>query len=160
MRAARIVKVLFPAAAGAAGAFLFDPDRGRARRARLRDQTRSAVRRDLRAVERQASRQRGRLTGVAHRMSNRSEAPPATGRVLVDKVRSEVLGRHPAIAHQINIDAVDGMVTLRGEADDPAAVDELMDAVRKVPGVCGVESFVHRPGEPAPNKAPARKVRI
>jgi len=159
-RAAGVVKLCLAAAAGAAWAFLLDPARGRARRARLRDQTRSALRRDVGALERRARRQRGRLRGVAHRVSHRTTAPPDNDQVLVDKVRSEVLGRHPTIAHQINIDAVDGLLTLRGEIDDTAAADDLLAAMRKVAGVHGVRSLLHGPGQPAPNKAAARRVEV
>jgi len=159
MSAPRTARLALVAAMGAAGAFLFDPDRGRARRARLRDKTRSALRRDVRAVERQASRQRGRLGGLAHRATHRSQ-PPENDRVLVDKVRSEVLGRRAGITHQITIDAVDGVVTLRGEIEDMAAVDQLVAAVGRVPGVSGVTSLLHGVGQPAPNKAAARQVHV
>ena len=158
MRAAGAAKVAVVAAAGAAWAFLFDRNRGRARRAQLRDQARSTLRRDLRAIERQASLRRGRLGGLAHRATHRNPTLPENDQVLVDKVRSEVLGRRPEVAHHVSVDAVGGVVTLRGELDDAAASSELVAAVRQVAGVIDVTDLLHRSGEPAPNKVQARPI--
>jgi len=155
MSARGILRTGLVAAAGAVGAFLLDPARGRARRARLRDRSRSFLRREVHAAGRQASLQRGRVVGLAHRMRHRQPSLPESDRVLLDKIRSEVLGRHPRIAHHINLDACDGRVTLRGEVDDLAEVDDVLAAMRRVPGVVEVTSLLHAPGQPAPNKADA-----
>jgi len=155
MRGFALGKVALAAAAGAGATYLLDPDRGKARRARLRDQTRATVRRDVRTVQRRVRYGRGRLEGALHRASDRNHEPPANDQVLVDKVRSEAMGRLPEIEHHISVDACNRVVTLRGELDDPAAVMRLEAAVRAVPGVEGVVNLVHRPGEVAPNKADA-----
>jgi len=153
------VKTLAAAAAGAGAIYLLDPDRGRARRARLRDRSTSMLRREMRAVERRAHYQRGRLEGVRHRVTHpNGEQPPENDQVLVDKVRSEVLGRWPGSRRMVNVDACKGTVTLRGEVDDPALVAGLERDVAAVNGVESVVNLLHAPGEVAPNKVDARRV--
>ena len=155
MRGSAIGKVALAAAAGAGATYLLDPDRGRARRAQLRDQTRATVRRDVRMVQRRVRYDRGRLEGAIHRASDRNHEPPANDLVLVDKVRSEAMGRMPEIESRVSLDACNRVVTLRGELDDAGDIMRLEAAVRAVPGVEGVVNLVHRPGEVAPNKADA-----
>jgi hypothetical protein len=145
------------ASAGAGLAYLFDPDQGRARRARLRDRTLAVARRERRALHRRARYERGRLEGFRHRRGRSHE--PITDTVLVDIVRSEVLGRRPAVAGRVSVDAFGGVVTLRGQLDDRADIESLEQAVAAVDGVHRVENLLHGPGEPAPNKAEARRYR-
>lgn len=154
MRGSALVKAAVAAAAGAAAAHLFDPDRGRSRRARLRDQARAFARREARAVQRRASFQRGRLEGVAQRLRHPVPTAPGDDRALADRVRSEALGRQADHPHP-TIDVVNGVVTVRGEVADPATAADVTRRIRAVPGVVGVENLLHRPGDPAPNKADA-----
>jgi osmotically-inducible protein OsmY len=46
---------------------------------------------------------------------------------------------------KINVSVVDGVVELRGEADTPDMVDELVKKARKVQGVRDVENLLHLP---------------
>ena len=55
----------------------------------------------------------------------------------------------------IIVDAVNGVVTLRGEADRPERIGELQRKAGAIPGVARVENLLHLPGTPAPN-APSR----
>jgi len=48
---------------------------------------------------------------------------------------------------------VDGRATLRGQVHDGAQMQAVQEAVASAPGVRMVESWLHLPGEPAPNKA-------
>jgi osmotically-inducible protein OsmY len=97
---------------------------------------------------------------LVHRATHGSGAAPENDRVLVDKVRSEVLGRRPTLSHRVTVDAVDGVVTLRGEVESPVAIDELAAAVLEVAGVTGVTNLLHGPGQPAANKAEVRRVDV
>ncbi|WP_345611498.1 BON domain-containing protein [Pseudonocardia adelaidensis] len=72
-------------------------------------------------------------------------------RTLVDRVRSEVFGRQPFHGLSVNIDAVDGVVTLRGQLGDQDAIRDLGVAVGKVAGVREVENMLHTPDTVAPN---------
>ena len=68
---------------------------------------------------------------------------------------SEVLGG--ADKRRISVNAEDGIVVLRGEVESAEEMNSIAEAVMRVPGVTGVENLLHLPGEPAPNKAPARE---
>lgn len=140
------------AGVGAAAAYLLDPDRGHSRRARLKDQTQAFGRRQARALERQARFQRGRAEGVVGRARHRGEAP-ADDRALADRVRTEVL-RDPGRSH-LNVDAVDGIVSVRGEVPDRETALDIERRIRAIPGTVGVDNLLHTPGQPAPNKADA-----
>jgi hypothetical protein len=149
-----VVPAVVGVAAGAVAEYLLDPAGGRARRARLRDQSAAAVRRPVRQLqhttEQKATYLRGRASGVAHRMAGRTEPVP-DDRALVDKVRSEVFGEPRFREHRVNIDAVDGVVTLRGQLDERATIRDLVAAVEAVPGVRRVENLLHTPHTAAPN---------
>jgi hypothetical protein len=146
--------------AGALGMYFFDPDRGRTRRTRLRDRTlgvgRRTWRRTSRGMTRRAHYSAGRMRGAGHHL--RRALPHATrGPVddvtLKDKIQSEVLGREPFSSADIHIDCYKGVAHLRGQLRSVTEIHELISAVKAVEGVERVESFVHTPGEVAPNKA-------
>lgn len=149
-----LMKMALAAAGGAATAYLYDPVRGRRRRAELRDRSRAMVRKEMRAVERQAHYERGRAEGIAHRLRGGAPSVPEDDMTLLDKIRSEVLGRLVAGPH-ITIDACDGVVTLRGQIADRDRALDVEQQVREVPGVVDVVNLLHIPGMPAPNKIDA-----
>lgn len=146
------------AAASAVAAYFLDPDRGRTRRAKISDQLNPAVRRPTRKAEDQFAKKRqyahDKAQGLAHELTTARPAP-ANDQELADRVRSEVLGKPEYHDRTFNVDAVDGVVSLRGEAATPEQLKQLEAAVANVPGVVGVDSFLHLPGTPAPNKAEA-----
>ncbi len=139
--------------------YLFDPNRGSARRAQLRDQTRARLRREARAISRRAHYQQGRIAGIRHRVAAGPDRPADDDHTLVDRVRSQTLGRMPELAHRISVDAAGGMVTLRGQLDTPSDIDRVVDAVANTRGTAGVVNLLHLPGEVAPNKADAMGAR-
>jgi len=81
-----------------------------------------------------------------------SGEPPADDKTLVDKIKSEILGRTDYVDQEVVIDAADGVVALRGQLERPEQIDDLAAAVAAVPGVTRVENYLHLPGTPAPNK--------
>lgn len=135
---------------GAAAAYLFDPDNGRRRRSQMMDMAAARTRRASRAAEGVGTQAMDRARGMAHEATSTSEPPPSD-RALVDKVRSEVLGGPEWRPYTINVDAVDGVVALRGQVERSEQVDQLREAVAAVPGVRAVENYLHLPGTPAPN---------
>ena len=151
----RIRSVIFGAAVGAALAYLFDPEQGRGRRARLRDEGMAVTRRragDLRARARYAA---GRTQGV---IAERTSAPDVLidDQTLVDRIRSEALGDRRIAAGEVHVDVASGVATLRGELSDAALVEEVAARVRAVPGVDSVNNLLHTPAqEPADNKRSA-----
>ena len=154
MRGASLTKLVLAAAAGAGLAYAFDPARGRRRRAELRDRGRALARREMRAVERQAHYEKGRAEGMIHRLRHRAPDMPEGDRVLVDKIRSEVLGRVVDGPH-LTIDANERVVTLRGQVADRDTALDIEHRVRAMPGVDDVVNLLHVPGTPAPNKLDA-----
>jgi osmotically-inducible protein OsmY len=78
---------------------------------------------------------------------------------LVDRVESIVF-RDPRFPKgQISINAEQGEVFLRGQVARPELIQDLEEAVRKVPGVRGVENLLHLPGTPAPTSHAVRRAR-
>jgi len=116
-------------------AYLFDPERGKGRRARLSDQARSRFRQVQNAARQQMQFQSNRLKGLAHEL--KPDSPPADlGDDLIrQKIKSEVLG--PAQLANIEIDVRDGVVTISGDLED-AQYQRLARDIAKVSGVGSV----------------------
>jgi osmotically-inducible protein OsmY len=71
---------------------------------------------------------------------------------LRDRVESELF-RFPEISKgEININVEGHVVVLRGQVEDQATIDMIVDLVRDIPDVRDVQSFLHVPGTVAPNK--------
>ena len=117
------------AALGAALAYFFDPQNGRARR---RD--------TIKRIVQLSQRQRGRLTA-------RAQPDDVT---LARQVESEIFGNADLPKGQINVNAEEGKVVLRGEVESVELIEELVSKARKVQGVQEVENLLHTPGQAAP----------
>ena len=144
------------AVAGAAVAYLLDPQMGRSRRARLRDRALGAGRQ----VGRRSARLGRRVASDAEGMVERArygepDAPPPNDVTLARKVESEVLGRPDLPRGGVVVNAEHGVVTLRDEVQTPEQKKKLEKETRRVSGVRDVESLLHLPGQPAPNKEPS-----
>jgi hypothetical protein len=138
---------------GAALMYLFDPEQGRTRRAKLKDQLAGIYRRRARDLGRKTEYARGHAEGIRH--AGTGGSPPENDATLTAKVESEVLSRWKYPKGRINVNAVDGVVELRGTCDSQDQVDDLERDVRKVVGVADVHNFLHMPGTPAPNRQEA-----
>lgn len=68
------------------------------------------------------------------------------------KVESVVFRDERVSKGSIDVNAVAGVVYLRGEAPTPADVRRIVDAAREVPEVVRVENLLHLPGTPAPTR--------
>jgi uncharacterized membrane protein len=121
---------------GAGFTYLFDPKRGRRRRALLRDETRHLARVATRGVRAVASDLFHRAAGAFTEIEARLVEGPVDDRVLAERVRSRIgrCVRHP---HALRITAREGKVILEG----PVFRDEVsrvVAAAHSVRGVCGV----------------------
>ncbi|NUR84525.1 MAG: BON domain-containing protein [Nonomuraea sp.] len=132
------------ACVGAAVTYLLDPDRGRSRRARVRDKGAHAtheVRDGLGVLGRDLSnRGRGSAAAARYRLTGSS----ADDRILHERVRAE-LGRHVTHPHAVEVEVQDRVVTLTGDVllgEDERACRML----RRIPGVKHVDTHwnVHR----------------
>jgi osmotically-inducible protein OsmY len=144
---------LFWVSVGAISMYLFDPELGRTRRARLRDQLGGTIRRGAREASRKAEYARGRAEGLRHLGS--TDQPPDNDATLTSKVESEVLSRWNYPKGNINVNSVDGVVELRGTCETQDQINDLEQEVRKVTGVVDVHNYLHLPNSPAPNKQAA-----
>ena len=139
------------AAAGAAAAFLLDPSRGRARRARLLDQGSAIIRRTGRhaaqAVHRAQSDVAGKVEAI---QAGRSpDAKPVDDATLTDRVRSIVFRARSIPKGSLNVNVERGIVVIRGEVPDEATRKRIIDRVRDVEGVWSVRDLTHLPGQEA-----------
>jgi hypothetical protein len=146
---------------GAVASHFLDPDRGHARRAKLRDRmgggARHTAKRGARAARRRLRYLGGRLEGARHQALSHRQSPPggADDAVLVQRVRSVVLGRSEFAALGVTVDACRGTLTLRGEVPSLAVGERLATTIAAVPGIAEVANLLHEPGTPAPNKLDA-----
>lgn len=141
---------VFGVACGAGAAYLFDPDRGRRRRALLRDRLAHA-RHEIEMTARSGIRHaRNRAVGLAHEATSQLLDRDVDDRVLTERVRSEI-GRTISNASAIEVSAEHGRVTLSGTVTS-AEVQELVRAARSVRGVDHVENRldVESPSDDAP----------
>ncbi|MGE5152251.1 MAG: BON domain-containing protein [Rhodospirillaceae bacterium] len=141
--------------------YLADPRSGRRRRHMLRDRAYGLSRRGLRQtmrLERQAqSNLYGRLMAARHRQEPPKEYDDIT---LVHKVET-LLYRDPLVPKgHLNIDACDGIITVRGMIDSQEMIDRIVEDIRHVQSVRGVENPLHRPGTTPPNLEGGSRARI
>jgi osmotically-inducible protein OsmY len=91
----------------------------------------------------------GRWRRLAHHL-RRTSHEPLDDAGLAHKVES-VLFRDPHVpTGQINVNAEQGVVFLRGQVAAPELVETLEQTVRRISGVERVENLLHLAGEPAP----------
>jgi len=130
--------VIGSAAFGAALAYLFDPDRGRSRRAQLSDQAKSQIRDATEAVRSQADYQAGVARGAFHEAASAVEPEREfDDDTLLQKVRSEALGHFPSDA--VEVDITDGTVHVSGSIPTSADREKLLGMIREVEGVDSIE---------------------
>src|SRR3954469_9984683 len=100
---------------------------------------------------------RGAATqGVAlgKRFANRNPQPKQgmDDVTLARKVESEIFRPQGAPKGKVDVNAVEGVVWLRGEVKNQAQSKKLEAQVRAIPEVRGVENLLHLPKTPAPSR--------
>jgi hypothetical protein len=115
--------------------YLLDPDRGRRRRALLRDKGAWALRKKGDCIEVTAHDLRNRAQGITH---IHSSSEPVDDRIVAERVRSK-LGRVVAHPGAIEVNALNGAVTLSG----PILVEEMSELLKCVNGVRGVKQVIN-----------------
>jgi hypothetical protein len=143
-------KLIGVAAAIAALTYFFDPQQGRARRAKLQQKLPAFFRTGARKAERLGRGAASGAYGVKQKATHLREEPKEfTDETLAHKVESELFRDADVPKGQININAQDGIVQLRGEVPSPDLIEELVSKASSVQGVKDVENLLHLPGEPA-----------
>lgn len=141
------------AAAGAALALLFDPARGRGRRAQLVDRVRGGIRGGQRRADRTVRGVRARANAVAARSSaamRQRASDDVNDATLAERVESELFSDQTIPKGALNINAENGIIVVRGELPDAEMRERIETAIRRIPGVWEVNNLTHLPGEPAP----------
>ena len=134
----RLTTFLAGALFGAAVAFMIDPDRGKRRRAFVRDQLVSGAHSLDDTVTGVSIDARNRTRGMLHEARTRMTEDDADDRVIEQRVRAE-LGRLTTHPRAIAVWANDGCVTLSGRILAPE-VDAVIGGVRSVRGVSDVRN--------------------
>jgi osmotically-inducible protein OsmY len=134
---------------GAALMYFLDRDRGRRRRAFVRDQAARASRVTGRELAQRAHGAKNRAQGAVAELRGRFGDATVDDDQLVARVRAE-LGRQVDRTGAIEVVAEHGAVTLRGQVS-VTGVDEIVAAVRGVPGVTRVHNDldIERPSDTA-----------
>ncbi len=156
-----LLRALSAAGAGAALAYLLDPDRGRRRRALARDKLARMAARGPEALDVLARDARNRATGVVAGLRSVLKRGPVSDEELAARIRSRLslLSSHPGA---IDVRVQDGRVTLSGFVL-AAEADRVVSRVARMSGVRDVDNrlSVHeQPGNvPALQGPPARPPR-
>lgn len=142
-------KILFGATIGAAAAWFLDPNDGTRRRNVVRDKAMKYARRGKDEAARRATYAGTAVKGKATAVAPGTGREPAEERLndpaLKAKVESEIFRDPDAPKGQVSVSVEEGIVSLRGEVEDPATIEALRDAAAKVDGVRRVESMLHTP---------------
>lgn len=118
---------------GTAAMFLLDPDRGKRRRALLRDKVDWCTRKTSEGFKVTARDFNNRARGIASTVQSKFRAEEPDDNVIVDRVRAK-LGRVVSHPHAINVTASKGNVTLSGPILEKE-VGNLLTCVKRVHGV-------------------------
>ena len=117
-----MLRALFYGAIGALAAYFFDPDNGRRRRALVRD----------------------RFQGFLPQVEEEPKPQPDDV-TLARKVETEIFREADVPKGQIDVNAENGVVVLRGEVGKPELIRDLEEKTRNVQGVREVENLLSAP---------------
>jgi hypothetical protein len=147
--------IILAAMVGALLEYVWDPQKGRSRRAVTRDQFWAAVHQARRRLGRFARFAEGEAFGVVEEavIVHKPDNPNPDDATLRDRVESELFRDWTVPKGDININVAEGVVELRGQVERPEDIDEIEAKVRHVEGARVIHNYLHLPGTPAPNKA-------
>ena len=148
----KLLRLVAVSGTGAAVAYFFDPERGRARRTQARDQADALLRRRQADAERQARHEANVAQGQAVVAAGGGMPRPQDDVDVVQAVK-QVLAAIDVETADVTVESVDGVVTLRGQVPTRDAMTAVEQAASGAAGVVELQSFLHTPGTPAPNKA-------
>jgi osmotically-inducible protein OsmY len=142
-------------ATGAAAAHFLDPEGGRRRRNRMRDQAQAKASQAASAVQSQATHAAHHAKGAAHAVT-----PSPVGRdhpddaTLAQRVQTEIFRPADAPKGRVSVDVQAGVAYLRGEVPTRTWIAKLGDDAGHVDGIKGVQNLLHTPGTPTPAAEP------
>jgi hypothetical protein len=91
---------------------------------------------------------------LGKRFANRNPQPKdgMDDVTLARKVETEIFRPQGAPKGKVDVNAVEGVVWLRGEVKNQAQIEKIEAQVRAIPEVRGVENLLHLPKTPAPSR--------
>jgi osmotically-inducible protein OsmY len=122
---------------GAALKYFFDPESGESRRAMVQSRLRGLFR-------------QGEHLGQKAKSRVKTSKEPTDDVTLARKVESEIFSDEEVPKGQINVNAENGKIVLRGEVGQQEMIRDLEKRARSVQGVSDVENLLHLPGAEAP----------
>jgi hypothetical protein len=125
-------------ALGVGTMFLFDPAKGKRRRAMARDQAVHFVHRTEAVVEAVSHDVPNRTHGIAARLRSRLAPEAVDDRVLAERIRAK-LGRLVSHPGALDVEVLQGFVTLKGPIL-AREVDHLLSTLRAAPAVVGIDN--------------------
>ena len=141
-------RLLGLAAIAAAVTYFFNPQEGRRRRAEARDRIAGIFRSGAREGEQLGHQASAQAEEIAEQGKELGQEPDDV--TLTQKVESEIFRDVDVPKGQINVNAENGKIYLRGEVGKPELIEDLEQRARKVQGVQDVENLLHLPGTEAP----------
>jgi osmotically-inducible protein OsmY len=150
-----MVALLVASALGALAEYFFlDRQNGPRRRHIARDRTRAALRRRSRDAVRRAKYLEGVTEGVAYKAAHAvpgigGHKDPPDDVTLAQKVESIAFRKAGVPKGQVNVNADNAVIYLRGQLESDAQIEELVRATRAIEGVDGVKNLLHTQTEGA-----------
>jgi len=148
----KLKRTLLTGGIGALLALFFDPQSGKRRRKMTVDRVAAFFRRRSRETARLARGVAAETYGVTQKVTHlkEEEKPQPDDVTLARKVETEIFRDAEVPKGQINVNAEDGVVVLRGQVEQPDLIDELEKKTRKVQGVKDVQNLLHVPDDEVP----------
>ena len=142
------------AAMGAALEYFLDPETGKRRRSVTRDRVLAFFRRTGRQAGRAGQAAKSQAYGMTQKATHLKERPKEQpdDATLARKVETELFRDDDVPKGDINVNAEDGVVYLRGQVEAESLIEALGKSAQKIQGVREVETLLHTPGTPAPTK--------
>ena len=136
----RTVELITAAGIGAGLMYLFDPDRGKPRRAEIRNKAKHINRVATQAVARTERDLRNHLRGAVAEITSLGRSQEASDEVVQARIRSK-LGRLVSHPHAIGVKVVDGRASLTGPILSHEEV-HLFEVISAIDGVKSIENLL------------------